>query len=67
MHYEELHHGYYFKHVLKNTSINIVLVGPNNLSVKEGQVYAYSEVKLPIILRLFPTEFFHEITNINEV
>lgn len=66
-HYEELHHGYYFKHVLKNTNINIVLVGPKNLCVKEGQVYAYSEVKLPIILRLFPTEFFHEITNINEV
>ena len=66
-HYEELHHSYYFKHILKNTNINIVQVGPNNLSVKDGYVYGYSNIKLPIILRLFPTEFFYEISNINEI
>ena len=33
-HYEELHHSYYFKYIFKNTNINIVQVGPNNLSVK---------------------------------
>lgn len=57
-HYEELHHSYYFKHILKNTNINIVQVGPSNLSVKDGYVYGYSNIKLPIVLRLFPTEFF---------
>lgn len=66
-HYEELHHSYYFKHILKNTNINIVQVGPSNLSVKDGCVYGYSSIKLPIILRLFPTEFFYEIFNINEI
>ncbi|MBE6062962.1 MAG: glutathionylspermidine synthase family protein [Clostridium butyricum] len=66
-HYEELHHSYYFKDILKDTNINIVQVGNNNLSVKHGYVYAYSQVKLDIILRLFPTEFFHEIRNIEEV
>lgn len=66
-HYEELHHSYYFKHILKNTNINIVQVGPNNLSVKNEYVYGYSNIKLPIILRLFPTEYFYEISNINEI
>lgn len=66
-HYEELHHSYYFKHILKDTNINIVQVGPDNLSVRDGYVYAYSNFKLKIILRLFPTEFFYEISNINEI
>ncbi|UYZ35472.1 glutathionylspermidine synthase family protein [Clostridium beijerinckii] len=66
-HYEELHHSYYFKHILKDTNINIVQVGSDNLSVKDGYVYAYSNFKLKIILRLFPTEFFYEISNINEI
>lgn len=66
-HYEELHHSYYFKHILKDTNINIVQVGPNNLSVRDGYVYAYSNFKLKIILRLFPTEFFYEISNISEI
>ena len=66
-HYEELHHSYYFKHILKDTNINIVQVGPQNLSVINGEVYAYSKIKLKIILRLFPTEFFHEINNIEDI
>ena len=66
-HYEELHHSYYFKHILKNTNINIVQVGPSNLTVKDEYVYGYSTIKLPIILRLFPTEFFYEISNINQI
>lgn len=66
-HYEELHHSYYFKHILKNTNINIVQVGPTNLSVKDNCVYGYSTIKLQIILRLFPTEFFYEISNIEEI
>ncbi|MBY7023678.1 MULTISPECIES: glutathionylspermidine synthase family protein [Clostridium] len=66
-HYEELHHSYYFKEILKNTNINIVQVGNNNLSVKDGYVYGYSKIKLQIILRLFPTEFFYEINNIEDI
>lgn len=66
-HYEEFYHSYYFKYILKNTNINIVQVGPDNLSVIDGQVYGYSQIRFPIILRLFPTEFFYEISNINEI
>lgn len=66
-HYEELYHSYYFKHILRNTNINIVQVGVNNLSVIKGYVYGYSKIKLPIILRLFPTEFFYEISNIEDI
>lgn len=66
-HYEEFHHSYYFKHILKDSNINIVQVGNNNLSVKNGDVYAYSQIKLDVILRLFPTEFFHEIKNVEEI
>lgn len=66
-HYEELYHSYYFKHILRNTDINIVQVGVNNLSVIDGYVYGYSKIKLPIILRLFPTEFFYEISNIEDI
>ena len=66
-HYEEFYHSNYFKHIFKNTNINIVQVGPNNLSVINDEVYAYSKVKLKIILRLFPTEFFYEINNIEEI
>lgn len=66
-HYEELHHSNYFKHIFKDTNINIIQAGPNNLSVIDDEVYAYSKVKLKVILRLFPTEFFYEINNIGEI
>lgn len=66
-HYEELHHSYYFKYILKDTNINIISTGPTNLSVKNNFVYVYDEIKVDIILRLFPTEFNNEILNIEEV
>lgn len=66
-HYEELHHSYFFKEIFKESKINIIPVGNNNLSVKDGYVYGFSKEKIQIILRLFPTEFFHEINNIEEI
>ena len=66
-HYEELHHSYYFKHMMKSKNINIIPVGPKNLSVKNNEVYAYSSIRLNVIFRLFPTEFFYEISNIKEI
>lgn len=66
-HYEELHHTYYFKDLLKNSKLNIIPVGNNNLSVKDGYVYAFSKVKLDVILKLFPTEFSYEIKNIEDI
>ena len=66
-HYEELHHTYYFKDILKDTKLNIIPVGNNNLSVINDNVYAFSKVKLDVILKLFPTEFSWEIKNIEEI
>lgn len=66
-HYEELYHSYYFKEIFQNTNINIIPVGNSNLSVKDGYVYGYSKLRLHIILRLFPTEFFYEVNNMEEV
>lgn len=66
-HYEELHHAYYFKDILKETKINIISVGNNNLSVIDESVYAFSKVKLDVILKLFPTEFSSEINNMDEI
>lgn len=66
-HYEELYHSYYFKDILKDTNINIISAGPTNLSVKNNFVYVYDEIKVDIILRLFPIEFNNEILNIEEI
>ncbi len=66
-HYEELHHSYYFKTLLKEKNINVIPVGPDNLSVQNNKVYAYSSINIKVIFRLFPTEFFYEIRNIEEI
>lgn len=66
-HYEEFHHSYYFKDIFKDTCINIIPVGTNNLSVSEGEVYAFSKVKLKVILRMFPAEYLYEVKNIEEI
>lgn len=66
-HYEELHHSYYFRKIFENTKIKIIPVGNNNLSVIDGEVYGYSKEKIQIILRLFPTEFSHEVNNYQEI
>lgn len=66
-HYEEFHHSYYFKDIFKDTCINIIPVGTNNLSVIEGDVYAFSKIKVKVILRMFPAEYLQEVNNIDEI
>lgn len=66
-HREEFSHSFYFKHIFNETGINIIQTGPNNLSVKDGFVYAFSKHKIDIILRLFPTEFLYEVKNIEKI
>lgn len=66
-HYEEFHHSYYFKDIFNDTCINIIPVGTNNLSVIEGEVYAFSKIKIQVILRMFPAEYLYEVKNIEEI
>lgn len=62
-HYEEFHLATYIKDILKNSNITIHQVGPKNLSVKNDNVYAFEEIKLNVILKLFPAEYLYEIDN----
>ncbi|MEG1254243.1 glutathionylspermidine synthase family protein [Clostridium sp.] len=66
-HYEELHLATYIKDILSETNISIYQVGPKNLSVKEDEVYAFDEIKINVILKLFPAEYLYEIDNFIEI
>ena len=66
-HYEEFHLATYIKDILKDTNINIYQVGPKNLSVENDYVYAFEEVKINVILKLFPAEYLYEIDNFKEI
>ncbi|MGE5627678.1 MAG: glutathionylspermidine synthase family protein [Solirubrobacterales bacterium] len=66
-HYEELHVAYYLKALCQDTRLNILQVGPQNLSVKDSYVYAFERNKVDVILRLFPTEFLYEVNDIGEI
>ncbi|MEG2289798.1 MAG: glutathionylspermidine synthase family protein [Clostridium sp.] len=66
-HYEEFHLATYIKDILSETNISIYQVGPKNLSVKDQEVYAFGEVKIKVILKLFPAEYLYEIDNFAEI
>jgi glutathionylspermidine synthase len=66
-HYEEFHLAFYFKHILRDSDINIIQVGPKNFSVKDNRVYAYKDLQIHIILRLFPTEYLYEVNSFKEI
>lgn len=65
-HYEEAHLMFLFHKELGIKNIEFINVGPKNLYVKEGLVYAFGE-QVDIILRLFPTEFSFEITDFENI
>ncbi|NKF07342.1 glutathionylspermidine synthase family protein [Clostridium gasigenes] len=66
-HYDEFHLATYIKDILKDTNITIHQVGPKNLSVKNDNVYAFEEVKINVILKLFPAEYLYEIDNFGDI
>lgn len=66
-HYEEFHLATYIKDILKDTNITILQVGPTNLSVINDNVYAFEEVKINILLKLFPAEYLYEIHNFKDI
>ncbi|KOC50601.1 hypothetical protein ADU90_09235 [Clostridium botulinum] len=66
-HYEELHLANFYIDIMKDCSnLNFSIVGPNNLYVEKGKVYAFSK-EVHVLLRQFPTEHFHEINHIDEI
>ncbi|MDT8718872.1 glutathionylspermidine synthase family protein [Clostridium sp. 19966] len=65
-HYEEHNLAHLFKDMLDTEKISCIIVGPKNLYVKEEKVLAF-ESKIDIILRLYPTEFFYEIKDIEKI
>ncbi|MGL5087637.1 MAG: glutathionylspermidine synthase family protein, partial [Clostridium sp.] len=66
-HYEEFHVATYIKDILKDTNIKIHQVGPKNLSVVNDYVFAFEEVKLNVILKLFPAEYLYEVDNFKDI
>jgi glutathionylspermidine synthase len=57
---------YLLRKELQSENIEFVNVGPNNLYVEEGRVWAFHK-SIDIILRLFPTEFSYEINNLPDI
>ena len=66
-HYEEFHLATYIKDLLKDTNLTIYQVGPKNLSISENHVIAFEEIKLDVLVRLFPAEFSYEIDNFDKI
>jgi Glutathionylspermidine synthase len=66
-HYEELHVSLYLKSICDSSDIVVLPVGPTNLSVSENRVYAFGSEKVDIIIRLFPIEYLHEVSNIEAI
>jgi glutathionylspermidine synthase len=65
-HYEETNLMFLLMKELSLQSVEFVLVGPKNLNVIENTVYAF-EKPVDIIIRLFPTEFSHEINHFDKI
>lgn len=66
-HYEEFHLAFYFNSLFKNSNIKIIEAGPKNFSVRDNKVYAFEEIEVNIILRLFPTEYLYEVNDFKEI
>ncbi|MGL4737150.1 MAG: glutathionylspermidine synthase family protein [Cellulosilyticaceae bacterium] len=66
-HYEELHLGYYFQRLMAQTSVVIHQVGPKNLWCDGQEVRAFGEQKIDVILRLYPTEYLYEVTDMPQI
>lgn len=65
-HYEETHLMFLLRNELSLENVEFVLVGPKNLYVLEDTVYAFKK-PVDIIIRLFPTEFSHEINDFDKI
>ncbi|ADL53050.1 glutathionylspermidine synthase family protein [Clostridium cellulovorans] len=66
--YEETHLAMVIKHLVDNEKFNLMSVGVNNLFVEDEKLYAFDKSnEINVLMRLFPTEFLHEIKNIESI
>lgn len=65
-HYEEAHLAILFQEQLKRDDINITITAAENIYVEKDEVFCFDK-KVEIILRLYPTEYLHEISDFKEI
>lgn len=63
-HLEESRLAYLYTEILEDTNFRFIPVGPKNLKVINGELFAFGKEKIDIILRQFPTEHLDEVTDI---
>jgi glutathionylspermidine synthase len=65
-HFEELHLAYLYKDLLKECGCDFIICGAKNFEVKNEKVYVFNK-KIDVIIRQYPTEFLHEVNNIERI
>lgn len=65
-HDEEVHLAHFYMDLLHDLNCNFVIAGTDNIYVKDNMVWAFDQ-KIDIILRQFPTEFLHEIEDLDKI
>lgn len=66
-HLEEAHLSYLYNDILQDSNFNFISVGPKNLKVINGELFAFGREKIDVVLRQFPTEHVGEISDIEEI
>jgi len=66
-HLEESRLSYLYAEILEDSNFHFIAVGPKNLKVIDGELFAFGKEKIDIILRQFPTEYLDEVTNIDTI
>ena len=66
-HLEESRLSYLYTEILEDNSFHFIPVGPKNLKVINGELFAFGKEKIDIILRQFPTEHLDEVTDIESI
>lgn len=67
-HYEEAHVSYFLKEIIEENvkAVKVVSFGPKNLMVEDEKVKAFDDY-IDIIIKLYPTEYLFEVSNIKQV
>lgn len=66
-HLEESRLSYLYSEILEDSNFHFIPVGPKNLKVIDGELFAFGKEKIDIILRQFPTEHLDEVTDIKSI
>lgn len=66
-HLEESRLSYLYTETLEDSNFHFIPVGPKNLKVINGELFAFGKEKIDIVLRQFPTEHLDEVTDIETI